>query len=694
MLEDKTIRTKLFITFGAVSGVLVLAIALTIIAASNLKDDVTRVDTLRMPTAMASSEMVNGINSSLAALRGYMITGKEKFKTQRANVWIDIEKIGAKQTELSKRWTNPANVKKLKQFIIVLKEFKVAQQLVEDTAHTPDEQPANKILLQEAAPLAAPQMNLITEIIDEELKLEATPARKELLGMMADVRGSFAASLANIRAYLLSGNKKFINLFDKTWAKNSKRFQDLNAVSGLLNAKQTKAFKKISEVRAKFEPLPHRMFNIRGSNKWNMANYYLITEAAPRASTLLNTLTGKDGKSGMVTNQKRLLSSDIFASKEAVEFLIMEEIALLLIGLLISAAAIFIINNAVSKPIVKLLALMQRIDNGDYDFKVEGMNRDDEIGDIAKAVEVLKQSRIETERLEAKQKEEEAAKQLRAQKIEQLVEWFDEKASSAVATVASASTQLSTTAQQMTDIVDQSSHMVEESTSEASQTAANVQSVAAAAEEMSATVNEISSQVNLSNRLVTESVQAVEEADTHAHALSEASQKVTDVVQLISDISGQINLLALNATIESARAGELGKGFAVVANEVKNLANQTDKSIQEIEKVIEEMNLASNEIVSSLTNIKQSVTNISETSGGVASAVAEQSASTNEIASNMQSAAQGSQTISSNLEKVTEGANQSKVASGQVLSAAKDLSQQAEILDKEVQEFLTGIRAA
>jgi methyl-accepting chemotaxis protein len=211
---------------------------------------------------------------------------------------------------------------------------------------------------------------------------------------------------------------------------------------------------------------------------------------------------------------------------------------------------------------------------------------------------------------------------------------------------------------------------------------------------MSATVREISSQLQNSNNLISKSVDSVEHADTHAQALAEASQKVEEVVQIISDIAGQINLLALNATIESARAGEAGKGFAVVASEVKNLAGQTDKSIQEIETVIAEMNEVSSDIIGALKGIKHSVQDISESSSGIASAVEEQSATTNEIAQNMQSAAQGTQTISDNLEAVSSGASQSQSAAEQVLSAAQDLSRQSETLDKEVKAFLEEIRSA
>jgi methyl-accepting chemotaxis protein len=171
-----------------------------------------------------------------------------------------------------------------------------------------------------------------------------------------------------------------------------------------------------------------------------------------------------------------------------------------------------------------------------------------------------------------------------------------------------------------------------------------------------------------------------------------ASGKVKEVIQLIADISGQINLLALNATIESARAGEAGKGFAVVASEVKNLANQTDKSIEEITHVIDEMNNASENIVKSLRGIKESIANISHSYNNVASAVEQQSATTNEIAHNMQVAARGTDVISKSIKQVTEYSTEADISAGQILDASQELSRQAEGLNAKVDEFLAGLR--
>ena len=371
------------------------------------------------------------------------------------------------------------------------------------------------------------------------------------------------------------------------------------------------------------------------------------------------------------------------------------EAILLLITLLISGSAFYVVLFKVTRPISDMTHVMNELADGNTDVEIPAVGRADEVGEMADSVQVFKDNAIEQKELRAKQQEtEERAEKEKKEAMQNLADSFEKRVHSIITLVTSSVTQLEQTAKTMTQLVQESSEKVEDATNRAGQTSSNVDSVASAAGEMTLTVKEISSQIHRSNELVNASVKNVENADTHAQALSEASVKVREVVQLIADIAGQINLLALNATIESARAGDAGKGFAVVASEVKNLASQTDKSIQEIETVISEMNHVSGDIVGALSTIKQSVEDIASSSSGIASAVEEQSATTNEISSNMQSAARGTQMISQSLEEVTTSSGQSKSASEQVLQAAEQLSEQSESLDSEVHAFLSEIRAA
>lgn len=239
------IKNRLSAGFAAVALVLLVAISMTIWKVSDIDNTSKRIVDLRMPTAASSSNMVKDIFASLAALRGYMLTGAQPFKDQRAGVWDSIDTTVAKMDELSKSWTNPQNVENLGVFKGILEEFRVAQNHVEDIAKTPQEQPATLMLVTEAAPRATVMVAKISEMIDLELaggiSFGSSAERLQMLGMMADVRGTLGLGLANIRAYLLTGDVKFAEKFAKLWAKNDQRFADLSNLAGLMTAKQKKA---------------------------------------------------------------------------------------------------------------------------------------------------------------------------------------------------------------------------------------------------------------------------------------------------------------------------------------------------------------------------------------------------------------------------------------------------------------------
>ena len=172
-----------------------------------------------------------------------------------------------------------------------------------------------------------------------------------------------------------------------------------------------------------------------------------------------------------------------------------------------------------------------------------------------------------------------------------------------------------------------------------------MESVAAGAEELNASVREISAAMSKSRETASTAVDRVEDADRQAHRLSAAAESMQSIVQLIGDITGQINLLALNATIESARAGEAGRGFAVVAAEVKNLANQAKQATDKIEHEISNLNGISGDVVAALETIKKAIQGVNEYVTSTAAAIEEQSTVTSEMSSGMQRAAEEAASI-------------------------------------------------
>jgi methyl-accepting chemotaxis protein len=350
MFKNMKLGTKIACGFGIITFVLIAAVLTSIWQVQKTNAVTSRVIDLRVPTAQTSLTMKNGVNHSLAALRGWIILGKDKFKDQRAKAWEEgLDKPLADMKKYALNWTNPKNVERLRIIEKNLKDFKVYQQEIEDIAQSVDNNPAVKILFQDAAPLAAVMVSSITKMIDLEAELDATAERKALLGMMADVRGTTGLALANIRAYLLSGNEKFKKKFDKLWAKNIRRFGDLTDNAVLLSTEQAAAFKAFSSAREAFAPLPPKMFEIRGSKAWNLANLWLGTKAAPTAGAIMEQLRG------MVANQQQLMAADAATAKSLSSFLMTLEWILLAAGVGISILVAFLIVRSITGPLKNVI---------------------------------------------------------------------------------------------------------------------------------------------------------------------------------------------------------------------------------------------------------------------------------------------------------------------------------------------------
>lgn len=357
--------------------------------------------------------------------------------------------------------------------------------------------------------------------------------------------------------------------------------------------------------------------------------------------------------------------------------------------------ALVIVRYIILSPLNKMQRQMSELSEGNTNLNVDYVNRSDEIGQMGRALLVFKDNLISNRKLENEQKELEIrAEERRKEAMHNLANAFETRMQGIISAVTTASSELEETAEHMNSSIDQSVETISNTENESRETSSYVDRVAGAANELYSSVSEISQQVHKANELISGSVYKVQSADVHAKKLGEASDKVREVIQLIADISSQINLLALNATIESARAGEAGKGFAVVANEVKNLANQTNKSLEEIGKVIDEMGTVSVDIIKALGGVRDAVNDISQSSVGIASAVEEQTVATNGIAQSAKEASQGAQNIYSGLSVIKNTSYEVTSSSKRVLDAARGLALQSEDLNTQVHKFIEEIRSS
>jgi methyl-accepting chemotaxis protein len=365
------------------------------------------------------------------------------------------------------------------------------------------------------------------------------------------------------------------------------------------------------------------------------------------------------------------------------------------IAILAALGIAYGLARAIVRPVRGMTQVMERLSGGDMAVAVPGVGRADEIGGMASALNIFKDSMIEAERLRAEQERlKEAAAVQRKSDMARLADEFEQAVGSIVKSVSTAATELRASAQSMSTTADQTSKRSHAVAAASNEAATSVQTVAAAAEELSSSVEEIARQISHSNDVTARAVSQAESTTNGIADMATAAQKIGDVVRLIEEIASQTNLLALNATIEAARAGEAGKGFAVVASEVKTLATQTGKATEEISGQITAVQNATQNSVTAIGSISETIKTISTISGSIAAAVEEQTAATREIARNVQQAAQGTGEVTENISGVSQAASETGAAASQVLGAAEDLSRQSEMLRGELDRFISVVRAA
>jgi methyl-accepting chemotaxis protein len=376
--KDMMIGKKIGLGYGVITFILMGVVLVTIQQVKTMETITKRVVELRTPTAHASLMMLNGINHSLASLRGWIILGDPKFQTERALAWAEQIDPSLKQMhELASGWTDQENKTRLKAIEKEIDALKMSQQKIEDIARTPENYPAQKILFDQAEPLGKNIVAIVSKMIKLEMKNKMAIQNKRLIGVLANIETTISLSLERADEFLLSGKQEFKNESQENWKKNVEYMKTLQGNKKNLSGEQLRNFEKLQGGLNQLGPLMEDIIRIRSGEEWNWANHWVQTQAAPVAFRIKELLND------MNVIQEQLLENDIDEISNRTHFLIVLLVALFFAAALIIGVLGVSITRSISEPILNVSKLADELVHGNSRKKRLPIQSTNELGTLS-----------------------------------------------------------------------------------------------------------------------------------------------------------------------------------------------------------------------------------------------------------------------------------------------------------------------
>jgi methyl-accepting chemotaxis protein len=685
------IRGRLIASFCIIGLILAAVCGTVYVQKQKLAASINQITQLYVPATVVVSQLTKNIHLSMADTRGVVLTGGAEFKAQRAATWKALADATARLDEVAASFPNQQDRATWVDIRAQLGQLKTIQEEIERTVGTAEALPATQMVNTQLAPRLQKHFAEATALMEAETSRSDGTALH--LRYMADLRANTASAGSALRAFLVAADPAAKKAFEDAWANATRGLEQLKRAGDDMTSEQRERLPPIETLRAEMREQVDKIMAIRQTDAWNIPLQQLTRTAAPVADRLAKLLEG--GGVGLLDRQIDQLKSGANDAQQNTEAMFAIVFAMLVFSMIIAVVLAVLTSRSIVVPIAALSNAMASMSDGRLDLDISGRSRRDEIGEMARATEVFRKSMLENQGLQAQSAEKEAQAQAEKRRgIVELADTFEATIKSVVQSVHTAAVEMRASAEGLASTAEETTQRTTSVAASSDEALQNVQAVAAAADELSVSTREIGNQVTQSNHMISEAVAQANLSNEQVKGLTEAAQKIGDVVKIIADIAGQTNLLALNATIEAARAGDAGRGFAVVASEVKALAEQTARATDEIASQIKSIQEASEISAHSILGITNTIERISETAATIASAVEEQGASMQEIARSVQETARGTSEASSNIAGVKQAAQQTGSAAAQVLNAADQLAKNGDTLTHQVDAFLQQVRAA